>query len=165
MKNFRVAIYYSNKFGRNDGAPLYYLHNLRKVPGVEVMHLLPEGDTAKFGKFDLHLWVDWGEDGLPHTTWLPPEDKGIRAYVASDTHLGPDYRFSFAQNFDHVYFNQLRAVEEYKPAKRNKLVEWLPHAVEPDAYPRFEIVKKYDVCFIGHMQDVKNYNGFSRTDA
>lgn len=163
-KNPRVAIYYSNKFGRNDGAPLYYYNVLKNQLKLEAYHLLPEGDTSNFGKMDLHFWVDWGEDGLPWKEWEIPKDGGKTIYIGSDTHLGKEYRFKKAEKFDYVFFNQKDAVDEYNKTHENKAV-WLPHAAEPKAYPKIEIIKKYDVGFIGHIQKTKNYNGFTRVDA
>lgn len=170
----RIAIYYHSNFGRNDGPPLYYYNQLKQLPDTEVVHIMPEGDTSRFGKFDLHFWVDYGEDGLPvDHDWTIPQDGGKTIYVCSDTHIdekGKEHRFKKAWQFNHVFFNQKRAYEEFLQ-EHPKLVyatltpHWLPHAAEPQAYPHFEIIKKYDVCFIGHFQDVKNYNGFSRVDA
>lgn len=154
----RVAIYYSNKFGRNDGAPLYYFNVLKSQFKFDTMHLLPEGDTSKFGKFDLHFWVDWGEDGLPWKEWEIPKDGGKTIYVASDTHLGHDYRMNKAKKFDYAFFNQKDAAEEAGGT-------WLPHAAEPQAYPKIDIIQKYDVCFVGHVQETPNYNGITRVDA
>jgi hypothetical protein len=80
----RVAIYYSVAFGRNDGCPLYYFNVLKDQLKLDTVQLAPMGDTRKFGKFDLHFWVDWGEDGLPidHTWQIPSGGKKI--YVVSD---------------------------------------------------------------------------------
>lgn len=158
------AIWYENSFGRNDGAPLYYFNVLKNQLKLDVKHLAPHGDTAQFGKFDFHWWIDWGEDGLPWKEWKIPKDGGKTIYVASDTHLGKDYRFKKAEKFDYVFFNQKDAVEEYNKTHENKAV-WLPHAAEPQAYPNISIIKKYDVGFVGHVQEVPNYNGFSRIDA
>lgn len=172
MKDIRVAIYYSNKYGRNDGPPLYWKYALENIGGpVKVTHLLAEGDTKKFGPFDIHLWVDWGEDSLPWEFWLPPEDGGKRVYVGSDTHLGRKHRFRMAEWADVAFFNQKTAVDEYRGLyrvnlpKNTKVVEWLPHAVEPKAYPYTKVIKTYDVCFIGHLQEEKNIQGMNRVDA
>lgn len=167
----KVAIYYSVKFGRNDGCPLYYNNALQKL-GYKVDHFEPEGDISEFGKHDYHFWVDWGEDGLPtDKNWKIPEDGGKKIYVVSDAHLGPEYRYKKALEFDYVFFNQKRFMPEFaefllqnKAKDKPKYWDFLPHAVESQAYHKFEIIKKYDVIFIGHLQDVKNYNGFSRVD-
>lgn len=171
----RAAIYYSTSFGRNDGCPLYYFESLKRIKDLEVVHLDPRGDTSEFGKFDYHFWVDWGEDGLPvDHDWMPPQDGGHTVYVCSDAHInkeGREYRFGRAQKFDYVFFNQKKFMPEFaeyllqhKATGKPKYWEFLPHAVEPLAYPYFEIIKRWDVGFIGHIQDVKNYNGFSRID-
>jgi spore maturation protein CgeB len=163
-KNPKIAIYYDNRIsGRNDGAPIYYLHVLRQQLQYETYHLIPRGDTrTDIMDIDYHFWVDWGEDALQYPEWRIPKDKGKTIYVASDTHIDNGYRFKKAKEFDYVFFNQKRAVKEYKPFKRQK-VYWLPHAFEPIAYPNIPTVKKYDVCFIGHLQlDKPNCNNMSR---
>lgn len=171
QKALRIAIYYDHRFGRNDGPPLYYKHAMESM-GLGVNHLIPRGDTRKdTGDYDLHFWVDWGEDALGYPHFNIPEDGGKRIYVSSDTHLGRRHRFEMAVDSDYAFFNQKRAVQEFKTfrpvIRRTKKVMWLPHAFEPAAYPNIETLKKYAVCFIGHMQDPtkKNYNGFSRSDA
>jgi len=158
------AIYYENSFGRNDGSPLYYFNVLKSQFKLDVKHLAPHGDTSQFGKFDYHWWIDWGEDGLPWKEWEIPKDGGRTIYVGSDTHLGKDYRFKKAEKFDYVFFNQKDAVEEYNKTHDNKAI-WLPHAAEPLAYPNISIIKKYDVGFVGHVQETPNYNGITRLDA
>lgn len=167
-KDLRVAIYYDNRYGRNDGAPLYYKVVLERM-GFPVTHLIPTGDTqAGFGKFDLHFWVDWGEDALRYPEWHIPEDGGKTIYVASDTHLDDGYRYRKAAEFDYAFFNQLRAVDEYSAIQpsREQTFAWLPHAFEPLAYPHYDIIPKYDVAFIGHLQAPEpNYNGLNRRDA
>ena len=174
------AIWYENSYGRNDGSPLYYFNVLKNQLKLDIKHLAPHGDTSQFGKFDYHWWIDWGEDGLPWTEWEIPKDGGKTIYVGSDTHLGKDYRFKKAEKFDYVFFNQKDAVEEYNedlisgfhPNDAERISEyyigfahWLPHAAEPKAYPNISIIKKYDVGFVGHVQEVPNYNGITRVDA
>lgn len=173
----RIAIYYSTKFGRNDGPPLYYCNRLKDLEDTEIVHLIPEGDTRRYGKFDYHFWVDWGEDGLPvDPFWMPVEDNGIRIYVCSDAHINPDameYRFKKAHQFDYVFFNQKRFMPEFaqwnksNTPKDSRIKSWhyLPHAVEPQAYPYTQIIKKYDIAFIGHIQETENHNGMTRIDS
>lgn len=158
------VIWYENSFGRNDGSPLYYFNVLKNQLKLNIKHLAPHGDTSQFGKFDYHWWVDWGEDGLPWQEWEIPKDGGKTIYVASDTHLGKEYRFKKAEKFDFVFFNQKNAVEEYNKTHKNKAT-FLPHAAEPKAYPNISIIKKYDVGFVGHVQNEANYNGITRVDA
>lgn len=157
-------ILYENCYGRNDGSPLYYFNVMQNQLGLDVKHLAPHGDISQFGNFDYSWWIDWGEDGLPWEEWEIPKNCGKTIYVASDTHLGKEYRFKKAEKFDYVFFNQKDAVEEYNLTHENKAV-WLPHAAEPQAYPKIEIIKKYDVGFVGHVQETPNYNGITRIDA
>lgn len=173
----KVAIWYDNRYGRNDGPPLYYWNVLKNQLKLDVYHLIPIGtDFSRFGKMDLHFWVDWGEDGLPYDrSWEIPKDGGKTIYVCSDAHidkLGKEYRFNMASKFDYAFFNQKQAMQEFaqwikfKSIDKLKIKDWhfLPHAADPKAYPHFEILKKYDVSFIGHIQDIVNYNGFTRID-
>lgn len=172
MNKKRTLCLYSVKWGRNDGSPLYYYEALKRRGDLIVEHLEPEGDISEFGDFDYTFWVDWGEDGLPRdNSWKIPKNCGKTAYVVSDAHLGAEYRYKKALEFDYVFFNQKRFMPEFaeyllqhKIKKAPKYWEFLPHAVEPLAYPQFEIIKKYDVAFIGHLQDQKNCNGFTRID-
>lgn len=167
IRDPHVAIYYENRLGRNDGAPLYYTNVLKNQMKFKYFHhLIPTGDTLKdFGPMDYHFWVDWGEDALQYPEWNIPDDGGKKIYVASDTHLDGGYRLKKAEKFDYVFFNQKDAYEKYQRIGKQR-VYWLPHAFEPMAYPNIETIKKYDVCFIGHMQsDDPNYNNMSRVQA
>jgi glycosyltransferase involved in cell wall biosynthesis len=165
MKEIRHAIYYDNRFGRNDGPPLYYFNVMKNKLKWNVVHSIPIGDTLKVnGPIDYHWWIDWGEDALNYPEWKIPDDGGKKIYVASDTHLDNGYRLNKAKEFDYVFFNQVKAVEDFR--QLNKESYWLPHAFEPMAYPMQTTLKKYDVAFIGHMQlDKPNYNGMSRVQA
>lgn len=162
MKKLKHAIYYDNRFGRNDGPPLYYWNVMKNKLKWDIVHLLPVGDTTKdAGPMDYHWWIDWGEDALGQTDFKIPNDGGKKIYVSSDTHLDDGYRLRKAKEFDYVFFNQQSAVKAYKGKSY-----WLPHAFEPQAYPNITTLKKYDVAFIGHMQlDAPNYNSMSRVRA
>lgn len=126
---------------------------------IELDHFYPTEKMDVFGTYDLNIHVDWGEDGL--TGILPykpiPTPKPF-AYWASDTHInnGKDgdsypYRLSVAKTADHVFCAQKSGVEKMvQDGVHNPI--WLPHAVEPQAYPRTDVLtKRYDVCFVGHV--------------
>ncbi len=155
----RVAFPYESRLGRNDGSPLYYSHLVKRTPGFEMIHFTSEdtGDLDKWGRFDAWIWVDWGEDALKEMLPYTPmslKDKHPSIYICSDTHLGREYRFEKALEFDWVFFNQKRAMEEFTalfPEKKEK-VFWLPHAVEPLAYPNKPVsIKKFDIGFVGYV--------------
>ncbi len=157
INKLRIASYY-HVINRNDGAPLYVTNVVNKMKDVDIVHLNPHGDISKFGKFDAHLWVDWGEDAVaPMLGYEPFKCPKPNIYWVSDTHLGYEYRLKKAREFDKVFCMQKRAVEEFK-RDGIKNVEWLPHAAEPQAYMPFCIVKKYDVCFVGHLCNEKRVN-------
>ena len=167
MKKKRAAIYYHNHI-RNDGPPLYYFNVLKNQLKLDTLHLLPEGDTRRWGKFDYHFWVDYGEDSfLPKKAcmWMPPKNGGKTIYVASDAHLDNGYRFEKAKQFDYVFFNQKHYIDEYlgRPGFPIQEVAYLPHAAEPKAYPNTPTIKKYDLAFIGHVQEEHKGNGVNVT--
>lgn len=161
----RVAIYYHvlpSTGMRNDGCPLYINYNLRKilngVPDMgsdngNVVHLWPNKTAEKYGKFDLHVWCDYGEDALDlNLDWSPPSPS---AYWCSDAHISEEsyqYRLSRAKRFDYVFCCQKEAMERFENdgIPRERLF-FMPHAAEPDVYKPYDIIKKWDWCFIGHM--------------
>lgn len=127
---------------------------------IEVDHLYPTGEIKAFGTYDLNMHVDWGEDAvaslLPYT---PIELPHPMAYWASDTHIQTKdtdsypHRLGVAKKADLVFCAQKRAVEQMKADGISNPI-WLPHAVEPMAWPKTEIAtKKYDVCFVGHVNN------------
>ncbi len=160
----RVAIFYESRLGRNDGPPFYWTKNMREM-GIEVDHMssqfLPEKHK---GKFDLYIWVDWGEDALSEILPYKPismKDLHPSIYITSDTHLGFDYRLEKAKEFDYVFCNQKRGVEEF--AKGGVHSEWLPHAADLDAYSDTpEAIKKYDVGFVGFTSFEKRAKALDR---
>lgn len=161
----RLAIYYDNVTGRNDGNPLYVWNALKRMQAadkLEIDHLAPMENVNLLGTYDAHLWVDWGEDGLtgliPYKMIDCPKPS---VYWASDTHLGYDYRLNMARKFNKVFCAQKRAVEEFK--RDGVEAEWLPHAFEPQAYPKFNFAaKKYDICFIGHINSENRVDALDR---
>lgn len=130
---------------------------------MEIDHIYPTGDLKPFGIYDLNIHVDWGEDGLtgilPYKVLDTPHPF---AYWASDTHLGYDYRLSVAKTADYVFCAQKQAIEDMKrDGVQNPI--WLPHAVEPQAYPKFDLLsKKYDVCFVGHISSKNREEALDR---
>lgn len=176
MNAFRVASYYPDLkiVGRNDGGPLYATYNLTKIFGEKnVMHLFPKGDLSIFGTFDLHWLTDFGEDALGFADFEIPSPS---VYWASDTHLGFDYRLSRAKRCDWVFCAQRKAREDFVaagiPAER---CFWLPHAFDPLAYSPGVFnaagnrwmtdaapIKKYDVCFIGNLNDMNRVEHLDR---
>jgi glycosyltransferase involved in cell wall biosynthesis len=130
---------------------------------VEIDHMYPVGEIHPFGSYDLNIHVDWGEDGLtgvlPYTPFDTPKPM---AYWASDTHLGYDYRLATARKADYVFCAQKKAVDDMKRDGIPNPI-WLPHAVEPQAYPKFDLLaKKYDICFVGHVSSGNRVKALDR---
>lgn len=128
---------------------------------VEVDHFYPTGDLTPFGTYDLNIHVDWGEDALAALLpYMPIDTPHPMAYWASDTHInngkeGDSYphRLGMAKKADFVFCAQKRAVEEFKRDGIPNPI-WLPHAVEPMAWPKTDMAsKRYDVCFVGHVNN------------
>ena len=160
----RVAIYYHvlDKTGRrNDGCPLFINYNMRKIldgnPDLSktdgnVVHLWPGNHPEDFGNFDLNIWIDYGEDalGLP-LDWYPSSPN---AYWVSDAHINEPaykYRMETAKKFDHVFVAQREFIESFvRDGVSREKIHYLPHAFEPDCYKPYDIINKWDWCFIGH---------------
>ena len=159
----KIAMFYDTRPGRNDGPPLYWRHALETL-GHQVIRFTSQNEPLGHGKFDLYLWIDWGEDALTGILPYKPismKDHHPSAYVTSDTHLGFEYRLEKAKEFDHVFCNQERAVREFD--ERGVEARWLPHAVEPRAYPNTpECIKKYDVGFVGFVTFEKRADALDR---
>lgn len=165
----RVAIYYdvlpSTGF-RNDGGPLFINYNLRKLldgthPGQDkkamntmenVVHLSPINPTHLNGNFDLHVLIDYGEDGLHiPLDWTIPHPN---AYWIADSHLGYEYRLKRAKEFDHVFVSHKpsidKMIQDGIPAEK---IHYMPWAAEADCYRPVPIIEKWDWCFIGHLNN------------
>jgi len=152
MENkMRVCTLYESRLGRNDGPPLYWTNAMRNL-GIEVVHLSSQNHFDG-SLYDAILWIDWGEDAVGDCLPYKPIDvSGYEntIYVTSDTHLGFDYRLKKAREFKKVYVNQLDAVDLFK--EKGVDATWLPHAVEPMAYPDKPLcIKKYDIGFVGFV--------------
>lgn len=159
MNRLRIAHMYENRLGRNDGNPLYLWNSFKQLPGIESGHMIPYGDITKYGNWDLFVECDWGEDALKGI--LPYEPIPIPSpsvFWHSDSHLGYEWRLDKARRTDFNFVAQKRAQEDFT-RDGIKNVIWMPHAVEPMAYPYIASIKKYDLCFIGHI------NSENRIDA
>lgn len=214
----RIATWFENRLGRNDGNPLYVTAALKRLhyygtvllgqrqkgeildvdsaeklgfsdprimdplaekfakelyekhgETVEVDHLVPVGDIRLFGTYDLNIWTDWGEDALTSVLPYKPFDcPRPMVYWASDTHIKTtthdsyDYRLSMAKKADYIFVAQKNSVERMRRDGIQNPI-WLPHAVEPLAYPKIEMAsKKYDVCFVGHVNSKNREDALDR---
>lgn len=130
---------------------------------IQADHFYPTGETKPFGTYDLNFHIDWGEDGLTGVLpYTPLDTPKPMAYWASDTHLGYDYRLGMAKKADFAFCAQKQAVEDMKRDGVDNPI-WLPHAVEPMAYPKFDLAsKKYDVCFVGHVNSRNRLDALDR---
>lgn len=162
MSKLRIANYYENRLGRNDGNPLYMWNAFKQIPGIESGHLVPHGNISGFGTWDLHFEADWGEDALDGVLpYKPLPIPAPSAFWHSDTHLGYDWRLEKGRRTDFNFVCQKRAVEEFKRDGIPTPI-FMPHAVEPMAYPYIPCLKKYDLCFIGHINSENRIDALDR---
>lgn len=162
MSKLRIANYYENRLGRNDGNPLYMFNAFKQIEGVESGHIVPHGDLSKWGEWDLHFEADWGEDAVQSImAYKPVPIPRPNVFWSSDTHLGYDWRLEKAKRTDFNFVCQKRALEDFtKDGIKN--VVWMPHAVEPMAYPYIATLKKHDLCFIGHINSENRIEALDR---
>lgn len=152
----KIANFYSLCSGRNDGPPLYYTHALQRRSDVTVIHLDPNNTFDEMKPFDGYLWVDWGEDALrefmPDGIPAIPNDANS-IYISSDGHYSEEayqYRLSKAKEASITFCNQSWLAD--RMTADGVSAAWLPHAVEPEAYPSTPVaIPKYDVGFVGHV--------------
>lgn len=169
----RIANYYEGAaLGRNDGNPLYLQNDLKKRQAnkeLHVDHVRPTTGVEILGTYGAHVWCDWGEDGLrgilPYTPIFPKRNgKDPVVYWPTDTHIDGAsyaYRLELAKQADIVYTAQKVTVEQF--AKDGVKATWLPCAVEPQAYPKYELMSKhYDVCFVGHVNSDNRIEALDR---
>ena len=145
---------------RNDGPPLFWGQAFKHQEGVAHLHLDGLYPVTEFGVPDGWVVVDWGEDGLTSvmprvpTDWA--EDGAPRIYICSDAHYSEDayqFRLAKAKTATLTLCNQSLIAERMKAD--GATVGYLPHAVEPTAYPADPIsIPKYDVCFVGHINHI-----------
>lgn len=152
---------------RNDGACLFLQYNLHKLldgkdahtdhsiirdDGGNVVHIQPNEPTGALGNFDFHLLVDHGEDGIgvPLDFVVPHPN----AYWVADSHLGYEYRLKRAKEFDHVFVSHPASLKKFisDGIDPNK-IHYLPWAAEETCYRPFPVIKKWDWCFIGHLNN------------
>lgn len=130
---------------------------------IDIDHLAPYASLTTDVLYDFNIWVDWGEDGLggilPEQVMECPKPM---IYWASDTHLGYDYRLAMAKKADYVFCAQRKATIDFKKDGIANPI-WLPHAFEPLAYPKGDLIsKKYDVCFVGHINSGNRIDALDR---
>src|SRR3990167_1587455 len=153
MSKLRIANYYESDLGRNDGNPLYMWNAFGRYGDIESGHLRPVGDLTKWGTWDFHFEADWGEDALYGILpYKPVPIPSPNAFWHSDTHMGYEWRLAKARKTDWNFCCQMRAVEDFRKAGIQN-VYFMPHAVEPMAYPCIPSIKKFDIVFVGHIND------------
>lgn len=162
MSKIRIASYYDGRAaGRNDGNSLYMWRAFKDL-GVESGHLIPLGDLTKFGTWDLHFEADWAEDALASImAYKPVPIPRPNAFWCSDSHLGYEWRLEKARRTDFNFVAQYQSVLDFKRDGIPNPI-WMPHAVEPLAYPCIASAKKYDVCFIGHINSENRIEALDR---
>jgi hypothetical protein len=143
-----IALIYDSSI-RNNGTPVHFWSAFKEL-GVNFTRYTPKG---KLPEHDFYICMDDGRDDIP---WLPPRPCG---YYATDTHLGWDFRFAKAKEFDIVWCAQLPAVGKMREAGIN--AHWMPLGCNPIAHPTREEMElrgmsvsnaDFDIGFVGHLQ-------------
>lgn len=164
----RVSVWYyvvPQTSMRNDGAPLFFSANLRKILNNKdpldhpssmhddtgnVVHLQPNEPTRHHGIFDLNVLIDHGEDAIQVP--LDFEVPHPNAYWAFDTHLGYDYRLKRAREFDHVFLCHKAQIADFvRDGIDASRIHYLPCAAEETCYRPYPVMKKWNWSFIGHL--------------
>ena len=60
-----------------------------------------------------------------------------------------------AKEFDVVVCNHPHQVDWMKQGLGHDRVHWVPFAMHPPAYPYERAAKKYDLCFVGHLNTMR----------
>lgn len=159
----RVVFWYDGRH-RNDGPPLFLrqaaLRHKDELGLLDADHKIPLSDYERWGKYDINIWPDFGEDGLGEKYVSCPGPN--RVYWCSDSHLGMEYRLEKAKEFDFVFLTIPRHIETFKKHLGHERIYWLPHAGEPTCYAPVNTVKRYDVCFIGHLPNAERISNLNR---
>ena len=150
----RICFTYDGR-QRNDGSPLFIRQaakrNIEELGLSAADHKIPLSDFGRWGRYDLIIWPDFGEDGLGVDYIKIPGVEGTRVYWCGDSHLGMDYRLKKSEEADYVFVTIKRHVDVFKKHLGHDRVYWMPHAGEPTCYQKVDVIKRHDVCFIGHL--------------
>ncbi|MEW6327174.1 MAG: glycosyltransferase [Thermodesulfobacteriota bacterium] len=121
----------------------YCLRALQNI--CDVVHYLPSqlNDIPK-DSFDLYLSIDDG------TKYVLPQHLKPSAWWVIDTHMQFDWDREKAYYFDMVFAAQKDGAEKLRRAGV-KNVFWLPLACDPEIHAKIDIPKKFDWCFVGHI--------------
>jgi glycosyltransferase involved in cell wall biosynthesis len=120
---------------------------------VEIFASMPEGERP-----DLYLWID------PAGRYFP---RGIEelptptACYLVDVHLG-QWRKEVARFFDAVFVAQKDYVNEYRQAAGHDQVHWLPLAAASDVHYDHNLLRIYDVGFVGNLVREHRQSGRAR---
>lgn len=144
----RIATYFGPTH-RNDGPPFHVLQAMNRIPDVQAFLFMCYGDPKLFGKFDLHVAVDWSEDTLGYWKFVEPRPL---VYWMSDSHMGTGaqkYRYEKAARCDRVYC--LRWDDPERLKKIGIEAKWMPAAAEPVFWHPRDIQPTYDLIHYGNV--------------
>ena len=142
MTRRRVAVIFDDRV-RPETTGVYCRRALARMADVE--HFRPD-ELAQIpaNRFDLYVNID---DGL---RYVLPAHLRPAVWWAIDTHLDGNWSVQKAATFDGVFTAQRAGVELMRSAGiRN--VHWLPLACDPEFHQRYDVSKRFDVCFVGNL--------------
>ena len=142
MKIGRVALIYDDR-PRPETTGVYCRRALESL--VEVVHFRPDELSAiPTQGFDLYLNID---DGLRYH--LPAALHPCACWVI-DTHMDFGWCLEKARGFDLVFAAQRDGTEQLRGAGIDSAA-WLPLACDPEIHCKHDVLKAYDVAFVGNV--------------
>jgi 2-polyprenyl-3-methyl-5-hydroxy-6-metoxy-1,4-benzoquinol methylase len=137
----RVAIIFDDT-ARPETTGVYCRRALESLVAVE--HFRP-ADLERIPRqgFDLYLNID---DGL---RYVLPEGLRPSAWWAIDTHMDFDWCLTKSHHFDFLFAAQRDGAEQLRDGGIS--TTWLPLACDPEVHKKQDVVKTFDVCFVGNI--------------
>jgi hypothetical protein len=110
---------------------------------------------------DLYLWIESVHG------YFPRHLDGIRCPKACyliDSHLNLQWHLEWAKEFDHVFLAQREYVEMFHRAGMRS-VHWLPLGCDPQIHRGISSAKKYDVGFVGSLNNDRRRSLIQKIEA
>ncbi|HXK58183.1 MAG TPA: DUF3880 domain-containing protein, partial [Gammaproteobacteria bacterium] len=96
---------------------------------------------------DLYLWVESVNGHHPENLQALSCPK---ACYLIDSHLNLSWHLEWARQFDYVFIAQREYLERFRAQGIN--AHWLPFGCDPEIHASHELLKQYDVGFVGGQE-------------
>ncbi|MDD2338278.1 MAG: DUF3880 domain-containing protein, partial [Geobacteraceae bacterium] len=128
---------------QNLKAPLLH-HDISTDFTPDMATILAATDPLDFP--DLYLWVESVEGHLPVNLQALTCPK---ACFLIDSHSNLSWHLEWARQFDCVFIAQREYLDSFRAQGVN--AHWLPLACDPDIHTSHDLLKQYDVGFVGTL--------------